>query len=774
MRIAVRVGACLLGLALSLWACAAAGMPPLKISDVDRGITALATSLEILEDSSGVRTLQDVVRAQGDTPDGFRPATPERLSRGFSTSSFWLRLSVDNDSDDVRSARLVLNVTWLQHVDFHLLRHRDGQAVWTHEQAGVSDPMDATHRHDRVPQLAIDLQPRESVQVLVRVKSATQSKLNPELHTAEQWHRLERNHALMCGLLIGGLLVLCIYSISLWWISRTPMLAFQVAGFALLALYEATYSGYARIALWPESTSWSYRAHGVTATGAVLCLMLYFHERYRKSPVRVPGRPFLAALVAIEVIVLLGTLLGPYATFAPIGIVNAPLIMLTLTLCAWLHQRRAGPGERPAMVVMLVICAGGLLRIAALTITPPSMSGLDLYALALPGMLLGMFVITSWSYQQSRQRTEALRTLAQWQDQAQRRLEQEVHRKTHALSEALDQAEQRTREQKELMAYVSHDLRAPMSAIIGNLRLMRSTPGDPDGRLAAIERSAAYQLELIDDLVNYAKDELGPLSLEEQPVHLRTLVDDIAQYAEVLARRRQNTFELMIDGALPEAVRLDSKRVQQVLLNLLSNAAKFTRDGRIGLRLEAQPAGGSWRLHFEVTDSGPGIDEEQLARMERALAGNEPGPQGGLGLVIAQRIVRSMDGRLTIRSGTNAGGGTRVGFSLTAGEVLSPLPPSLSPPAASEAVPPRAGRRARQLPAIAPLSPQQKEELEALARDGRWSDLHDWANRMATEERHEALAQAVRQALDRLDFEHIRLIARAAPARTPPRFTSTT
>ena len=196
MRIAVRVGACLLSLALSLWACAAAGMPPLKMSDVDRGITALATSIEILEDSSGVRTLQDVVHVQDDTPDGFQPATPERLSRGFSTSSFWLRLSVDNDSDDVRSARLVLNVT---------------------------------------------------------VKSTTQSKLDPELHTAEQWHRLERNHALMSGLLIGGLLVFCIYAISLWWISRTPMLAFQVAGFALLALYEATYSGYARIALWPEA-----------------------------------------------------------------------------------------------------------------------------------------------------------------------------------------------------------------------------------------------------------------------------------------------------------------------------------------------------------------------------------------------------------------------------------------------------------------------------------------------------------------------------------------
>jgi len=767
MRTATRVGARLLGLALSLWACAAAAMPPFKMSDVDRGITVLATSVEFLEDSSGVRTLQDVAELPGGPPDGFQPATSERLSQGFSKSSFWLRLSVANDADDVRSARLALNVTWLQHVDFYLLRHRDGRAVWTHEQAGVSDPMDATHRHDRVPQLAIDLSPRESVRVLARVRSATQSKLALELHSAERWHRLERNHALLSGLLLGGLLVFCVYSIALWWISRRPVLAFQAMGLALLALYEATYSGYARIALWPGSTDWSYRAHGVTATGAVLCLMLYFHEQSRRSPVRMPGRPLLAILAAVEIIVLMGTLWGPYAAFASIGMVNAPLIVLALTVCHWRRQRLAGGGEQPAMIVMFVICAGSLLRIAALAFGPRLASGVDLYTLAVPGMLVGLFAITSWSYKEARERSAAQRALAQWQDDEQQRLEGEVRRKTHALSEALDQAERRAREQKELLAYISHDLRAPMATIIGNVRAMRSIGEHPDAqRLAAIERSATYQLDLIDDLVDFSKGDLGPLALDERPVRLRTLVDDIAQYADALAQRQHNGFELRIEGALPEAVGLDSKRVQQALLNLLSNAAKFTRDGHIGLRVRAQPAGDAWRLHFEVTDSGAGIDEEQLGRMKRALADHAPGVQGGLGLVIAQRIVQGMGGQLAIRSG--AGVGTRVAFSLKARQV----PPERHPPLAEPAVRVSATRRGAEvrtgaLPTTAPLSPQQKKELEMLARDGRWSDLHDWVSRLGAEDQYRPLVQVIRHALDRLDFEQIRLIARAAPARMP-------
>ena len=82
---------------------------------------------------------------------------------------------------------------------------------------------------------------------------------------------------------------------------------------------------------------------------------------------------------------------------------------------------------------------------------------LTMTTLALPGMLVGLFAVTSWSYQQTRQRADAQRTLARWQDQEQQRLEREAGRKTHALSEALDQAELRTREQKELLACISHD-----------------------------------------------------------------------------------------------------------------------------------------------------------------------------------------------------------------------------------------------------------------------------------------------------------------------------
>jgi anti-sigma regulatory factor (Ser/Thr protein kinase) len=229
-----------------------------------------------------------------------------------------------------------------------------------------------------------------------------------------------------------------------------------------------------------------------------------------------------------------------------------------------------------------------------------------------------------------------------------------------------------------------------------------------------------------------------------------------------------------VTGALPVAVYLDSKRFQQLLLNLLSNAAKFTRDGRIGLRVEAKPRADSWRLKFEVWDSGVGIGKEDQARIAQAFAQGAASADGnGLGLAIARRIVQHMGGRLLLES--HSGLGTRVRFSVIVKDAPKELLPVLAArPQPARVVPglpalPRlpaltSRRRHPPTPAMAPLPAAARDELEMLARDGRWSDLHEWADRLAVDARHAALVEAVRHALQLLDFEHIRLLARAAPS----------
>lgn len=723
-------------------------------------------ALELFEDT-GAQLSRDEVDALGsDTPHGFQPGNPARMRQGFSKSAFWLRLRLSNDSGAPQSLRLVLNATWLQHADFHVLQGSTSRAAWTHEEAGVSVPLHGPR--DRVPTLSLDLRPGEQARVLVRVQSRSSVKLAPELHSADSWREAESSHALLDGLLIGGLLVLAVYSLALWFISRSLPMALQSLGFALVALYESVYRGHARLALWPDNFEWSYRAAGVTAGCCVLNLMCHLYALSRRGPVRAPGLPVLLALAALQCVVVIGMAWGPYAPAAKLATLSGPLAVIALTVSTFLYMRRAGPGGQLAFVLMCIITLGVCLRLTELAMPAHAIPGFDAYALGFPGMLFGLVALATWTHHLSRQRLEAQRTLGHWQADEQQRLHEEVARKTHALNAALEQAEHQARERTRLMAYVSHDLRAPLATIIGNVRLLRDESLPPAERLQAIERSATYQLTLIDDLLDYAKGELLPFSFEPRPVHLRALIDDIAQYADTLAQRQHNRFELEVKGALPIGVYLDSKRFLQLLLNLLSNAARFTRDGKIGLRVQARPRADSWRLQFEVWDSGVGIDKADQARIFQAFAQGAASADGnGLGLMIARRIVQHMGGRLLLESRRELG--TRVRFSVIVKDAPKELLPfALAKPQPARPVPAAQSRRRRPpLPAIAPLPAAVREELEMLARDGRWSDLHEWADRLDGDTRHSALVDAVRHALDLLDFEHIRLLARATPNAGP-------
>lgn len=741
----------------------------LQLRDATQLPIALDDKVEILEDRKAELSLEAVEAQNGDLSGGFVPGTRARMRPGFSNSVFWLRFSVANDSSAVRPLRLVLNATWLQYVDFHVQRGQLGKApprAWLHEAAGISMPGNLHRRSDRVPTLALKLQPGEYANVLVRVQSRSSVKLAPVLHSSDTWREYESSHALVDGLLIGGLLVLAVYSLAVWGISRKDAMASQSLGFALVALYEATYRGYARLLLWPDSTEWSYRAAGFMAGCCVLNMVLYLHALSRGGPVRRPGLHMLVGLTTAQALVTLGTLLGSYPLFAQAGIVSALALVLALTISSFVYMRRAGPGGRLAFPVMVVVALGVCLRLAELSMPEHVIPGFDAYALGFPGLLVGLVVLAAWTHHLSHQQHAAQRKLVQWQAHEQQRLHAEVARKTRALNAALEQAEQRAREQTRLMAYISHDLRAPLATIVGHARMLQGDlAASPPPQLQAIERSANYQLALVDDLLEYAKGELLPLALDPKPIRLPALIEDIAQYASALAQRRDNRFVLEIRGTLPLAVRLDSKRFQQLLLNLLSNAAKFTHNGQMGLRVQAHPAEHQWRLSLEVWDSGIGIDKEDQRRVFRAFTQADPSADGsGLGLAIARRIVQRMGGELRLDSRRHLG--TRLRFSVVvdaASEDEAPLPitGAVAPEPRTSADAPR--RQVRPVPEIAPLPLGVRKELEALARDGRWSDLHEWTDRLAADPRHAALVKAVRQALERLDFDHISHLAQATP-----------
>jgi signal transduction histidine kinase len=205
---------------------------------------------------------------------------------------------------------------------------------------------------------------------------------------------------------------------------------------------------------------------------------------------------------------------------------------------------------------------------------------------------------------------------------------------------------------------MSHELRTPLNAIIG-LTEMMVTNAARFGTERALEplqrvnRAGQHLLGLINQVLDLSKIEAGKLDLNPQTVQLAPLIDEVIGTARQLAEQNKNRLMAEIQDNLG-TLTVDPMRLRQVLLNLLSNACKFTKDGEVALRGRRLSNGGDW-IELSVSDTGIGMTPEQQARLfeeftqaDAATAQRFGGT--GLGLAITRKLARMMGGDVTVTS----------------------------------------------------------------------------------------------------------------------------
>ncbi len=257
--------------------------------------------------------------------------------------------------------------------------------------------------------------------------------------------------------------------------------------------------------------------------------------------------------------------------------------------------------------------------------------------------------------------------------QAVNRLLDRLVQTNHALASARDEALASARAKGEFLAVVSHEMRTPLTGVLGMAGLLLDTPLDHDQRdfVETLRDSGGGLLQLINDVLDYSKMDAGRIQLENIPFSPREIADEVIFLLAGKAQAKGLDLAVVADPTLPARVVGDPNRIRQLLFNLVGNAVKFTERGEVLVSLAIAPRHDAEhvRLVIGVHDTGIGIPPEVLPRLFQAFTQADSSHARryggtGLGLAICRRIAEAMDGRIEVDSTPGAGSTFRATLTL--------------------------------------------------------------------------------------------------------------
>ena len=232
----------------------------------------------------------------------------------------------------------------------------------------------------------------------------------------------------------------------------------------------------------------------------------------------------------------------------------------------------------------------------------------------------------------------------------------ERKRYEETLTAARDAADEANQTKSNFLANMSHELRTPLNAIIGYSEILQEDAVDkgdqqPIDDLKKIEGAGRHLLGLINNILDLSKIEAGKMDVFVEPVDIPALIEEVLSIVKPLADKSENAIEVICPADIG-SFRSDQTKLKQSLLNLMSNANKFTDKGKLTLRVERQ---GNSRVSFHVTDTGVGMTEEQLGRLFHAFSQADASTTKrfggtGLGLAITKHFCTMLGGEVTVES----------------------------------------------------------------------------------------------------------------------------
>ncbi|MDL1948299.1 hypothetical protein FBQ97_00580 [Acidobacteria bacterium ACD] len=613
----------------------------------------LVLAAEVLADPGGRMTPEAASASSGWRPLG------KGLRPGPDPCVFWVRAELV--TEDLPAGGWVL------------LTGRNPADAWDRVDVhlGEGDGKLLSSRRDRLPSerpvpsnltaFALPLSPASRTPVLLRLESLGTGYGEPQelsvlLRTYRRQAGLERGAQFAHGAYAGLLIAMTLYNLFLYTAVRDRTYLLYVAFLVPFGFVWLARSGHAFELFWWFAPGWdrvsSFYLIALALSGGILFAADFLATR-RAAPAL--HRFLLGCFAATALATLLG-LAGAWALAQQVLALSALATSLVMVAGGALVWGRGFAPARLFLLAWLALIGANIAYILAWFRLLPS-TFLTVYGVQIGSALNALLLAFGLA--------DRIRLLARERAAAQKALHESLEAEVRARTAELDaareraeearaQAEEASRAKSVFLATMSHELRTPLNAIVGYSELLREEAMETGNRAAAddlrkVWTAGRHLTELIDGILDLSKIEAGRMEIAREPFDADQMVAEVVATVKPLVERGRN--RLVVEAREIGGMTGDRVRLRQVLLNVLSNAAKFTQDGLV--RIEARSGDGD--VVFEVTDTGIGLSPEQAAKIFEPFVQADSGTSRryggtGLGLAISRRLCRLMGGEIDVRS----------------------------------------------------------------------------------------------------------------------------